>query len=223
MPLASRASARVLGYHAEFMKITLIVIGCAVVGLIIFLFAARKAHSPVGKPCSVCGAESKFGYSQHAEEDAAKIKPMCLQHLIAQLEREYSAFGGRAVVMQPAEGPPCYVFQPVKEWRQSFQNSKIADDVLTLLTKLEAKCHDCGQTANYLWVGSKGLTGDNFGETLEKGVSGTLLRQNPPPISLCGKCCFKHIAGELDSKRLSYLEVCAPKGDVDGFVIPMGY
>jgi len=88
---------------------------------------------------------------------------------------------------------------------------------------MDTKCHDCGQTANYLWVESNGLTGDNFGETLNKGVSATLLRQNAAPISLCPKCCVKRVARALEAKRLSYLEVCAPKGNANGFVIPMGY
>jgi hypothetical protein len=47
--------------------------------------------------------------------------------------------------------------------------------------------HNCGQHANYLWIESKGLTGDNFSETLDKVFSETLLFNNPRPISLCGK------------------------------------
>jgi hypothetical protein len=205
------------------MKLSLIVLGCIVVGFIIFLIAKRKANSPVGKACSVCGAQSSFGYSDHAEEDADKIKPRCLTHLVSELESSYQSFRGRAVVIEPADGPPCYVFQPVEEWRQAFKDSKIADDVSSLLAKMDAKCLDCGQTANFLWVESSGLTGDNFGETLDKGVSATLLRQNSAPISLCPKCCVKRVVRVLETKRLSYLEVCAPKGNANGFVIPMGY
>jgi len=205
------------------MKISLIVLGCAVIGFVILLLATRKVKSPVGKACSVCGVTSSYGYSQHAEEDAGKIKPMCLGHLISQLESDYEGFRGRAVVVEPADGPPCYVFQPVQEWRQAFKDSGIPDDVSSLIAKMDAKCHHCGQTANYLWVESKGLSGDNFGETLDKGVSATLLRENPAPISLCPKCCVKRVANILEAKRVSYLEVCAPKGSADGFVIPMGY
>src|SRR5207249_4332128 len=99
---------------------------------------------------------------EHAEEDAAKIKPMCLEHIMSKLERDYTSFGGRALVIEPADGPPCYVFQPVEEWRRSFKDSKIADDVTSLLAKMDTKCHDCGQGASYLWVESNGLNGDNF-------------------------------------------------------------
>ncbi|SRR6266540_1848857 len=205
------------------MKISLIVLGCVVIGFVILFFATRRANSPVGKPCSVCGVQSSYGYSEHAEEDADKIKPLCLAHLISELESNYLSFRGRAVVIEPADGPPCYVFQPAEEWRQAFKDSKIAGDVSSLLSKMDEKCHDCRQTASCLWVESKGLTGDNFGETLDKGVSATLLRRNPAPISLCPKCCVKRIANALEAKRLSYLEVCAPKGNADGFVIPMGY
>ncbi len=205
------------------MKISLIVLGCVAIGFVILLLATRKAKSPVGKPCSVCGLQSRYGFSEHAEEDADKIKPLCLGHLISELESNYQSFRGRAVVIEPADGPPCYVFQPVEEWRQAFKESKIADDVSSLLARMETKCHDCGQPANCLWVESKGLTGDNFSETLDKGVSATLLRENPAPISLCPKCCVNRVARALEAKRLSYLEVCAPKGNADGFVIPMGY
>jgi hypothetical protein len=139
------------------------------------------------------------------------------------LDSDYQSFRGRAVVIAPADGPPCYVFQPVEEWRQAFKDSRISDDVSSLIAKMDAKCHDCGQTANCLWLESKGLTGENFEETLDKGISAALLRQNPAPISLCPKCCVKRVASSLEANRLSYLEVCAPKGNADGFVIPMGY
>ncbi len=205
------------------MKISLIILACVVIGFVILMLAMRKSNSPVGKPCSVCGIPSSYGYSDHAEEDADKIKPMCLIHLASELEINYPSFRGHAVVIEPAGGPPCYVFQPTEEWRQAFPDSKISGDVSSLLAKMDTKCHDCAQTANYLWVESKGLTGGNFGETLDKGVSATLLPHNPVPISLCSKCCASRIAKALETKRLSYLEVCAPKGNADGFVIPMGY
>jgi hypothetical protein len=205
------------------MKLSLILLGCIAVGFVILMWATRKANSAVGKPCAVCGTRSSYGYSDHAEEEADKIKPLCLAHLIPELESNYQSFRGRAVVIEPADGPPCYVFQPVEEWRQAFKDSKIADDVSSLLVKMDTKCRDCGQAANYLWVGSSGLNGDNFVETLDKGLSATLLRQNPAPISLCPKCCVKRIARALETKHLSYLEVCAPIGNADGFVIPMGY
>src|SRR5579862_4552227 len=99
------------------MKMPLIVLGCAIIGFVMLLLAIRKVKSPVGKPCSVCGVTSRYGYSQHAEQEADKIKPMCFGHLRSQLESDYEGFRGRAVVVEPADGPPCYVFQPVQEWR----------------------------------------------------------------------------------------------------------
>jgi hypothetical protein len=208
------------------MKIVLIIAGCFVVLIVILilvLFAIRKANLPLGKACVVCGAQAKFGYSEHAEEDAKKIKPMCLTCLVSQLKKDYTSFTGRAVVIQPAAGPPCYVFQPVKEWQAYFKESKIGPDVNSLLSKMESQCHDCGQKANYLWVESTGLTGDNFGNSLDNGLSETLLRHNPKPISLCSRCVVKRIEKDLRYKNLSYLEVCGPKGVGNGFVIPMGY
>lgn len=204
------------------MKIALIVAGIFTV-LMVLSLALRKDNSPVGKACITCGAEAKFGYSEHAEEDPKKIKPMCLTCLVSQLKKDYSSFPGRAVVIQPAAGPPCYVFQPVKEWQAYFKESKIGPDVNSLLSKMELDCHDCGQKANYLWVEATGLTGDNFRNSLDDGLSGTLLLNNTKPISLCSKCVVKRIEKDLRYKNLSYLEVCGPKGDDNGFVIPMGY
>jgi hypothetical protein len=188
----------------------------------VYLVVRRKSDWPVGKPCSVCGAVSGYGYDKEAE-DLASIKPMCLKCLVEQIEKEYAVFTGRAVVIQPADGPPCYVFQPVKEWRESFKDSTIADDVVSLLANLDAKCHDCGQEARFLWVESSGLNGDNFSEALDRGISETLLRSNPEPVSLCAKCCVGHIAKDLRERGITYGEVCSPKGAADGFVVPMGY
>jgi hypothetical protein len=201
----------------------LIILVCIVVGVAVFFFAVQRRNSPKGKTCCVCGAVSLFGYSTHAEQDANEIRPMCLKHLTLELGTDYESFHGRAVVVEPAPGPPCYVFQPIEEWGRAFKNTKITDDTTSLISKMDAKCHDCGQGANYLWAGSKGLNGENFGETLEQGISATLLRQNLAPVSLCPKCCVKRISNTLKENRLSYLEVCAPKGNGTGFVIPMGY
>jgi hypothetical protein len=203
------------------MNLFLIEIGCIAVSIALFLLV-RRIKSPMGKACSICGAESNYGYDEYAE-DLENIKPMCLRCLVLQLEKEYARFGGRAVIIQPCAGPPCYVFQPVEEWRKHFKESKITDDVLSLLASMEPKCHDCQQRANYLFIESKGLTEDNFTEILDKGPSETLLQQNPKPISLCPKCCIRHIARELEMNHISYLEVCSPRGNGDGFVIPMAY
>jgi hypothetical protein len=204
------------------MKLILILLGCVFL-LAILLFAIRKTKSPLDKPCAFCGAAAKFGYSEHAEDDFEKIKPMCLNCLVSQLKKDYSSFTGQAVVIQPAAGPPCYVFQPVKEWQAYFEKSKIGPDVNSLLARMEPRCHDCEQRANFLWVESKGLNADNFGKSLDEGLSETLLPHNPKPISLCAKCTVWRIAEDLKGKQLSYIEVCGPKGVGNGFVIPMGY
>jgi hypothetical protein len=201
----------------------LVVLGCAAALILILLLVTRKTKSPFGRACAVCGAEPRYGYSEHAEEVSEKIRPMCLKCLVSQLEKDYEGYAGRAIVVQPAAGPPCYVFQTMKGWREHFKESKIADDGLSLLATMEPRCHECGLKAKYLWIESRDLTGDNFGECLDRGFSETLLRHNPKPVSLCAGCCVKRIAQDLELKHLSYLEVCAPRGTDEGFVIPMGY
>jgi hypothetical protein len=151
------------------------------------------------------------------------MKPLCRKCLIAQLEQDYASYVGRAVVIQPAVGPPCFVFQEINEWNAAFKDSMIGKDTQSLLAGIEQQCRDCGQKANYLWVESSGLTGDNFEDTLNKGISLTLLLKNPKPISLCGKCCVARIGNALEKGDIEYMEVCGPKGSTDGFVVTMGY
>ena len=204
--------------------ICIIVLGVAASAFVLFRWWRKW---PVSSTCSVCGAKRldgpQYGYSDHAEEDASKMKPLCREHLIAQLETVYSSYQKRALVIQPASGLPCYVFQPIKEWNDFFKDSRIGSDAENLLAGMNPKCQDCGENANYLWVESNGLTGDNFEETLNKGVSETLLNKNPKPISLCGKHSVQRIAAALEQQNVFYLEVCGPKGTDNGFVVPMGY
>jgi hypothetical protein len=205
------------------MKFFLIGLGCVVLLWIIYSLFLRKKKPIMSKRCSVCGAESKYGYSEYAEEEMKNIKSMCMKCLITQLEKDYTAFSGRAVVIQPTPGPPCYVFHSNEEWGKFFKESKMDDDTRAYLLRMETICHDCGQKANFLWIQSSGLTEHNFGNVLKKGFSETLLPRNPKPISLCGKCCVRNIASELKEKDITYLEVCGPKGTDDGFVVPMAY
>ena len=205
------------------MKIAIVFTGLAVVLILTFLFLSQRKNSAVQKVCVICGAESRFGYSEHAEEDLEKIEPLCLQCLVTRLEEDYTTFAARAVVIQPADGPPCYVFQPLQEWREHFKASKIADDVASILREMEPRCQECGAKASYAWLESRGLNGENFGETLDNGLKNTLLTQNPRPVSLCAACCVRRVSNDLETKRLAYIEVSGPKGADDGFVVPMGY
>jgi hypothetical protein len=186
-----------------------------------FSLFRRRSRSPLDKPCSVCGGISQYGYSDQAESD--NLASMCLPCLRAQLERDYGSFQGRAVVVQPAPGPPVYVFQPSVEWAKSFPETRIADDVRRLLDSMPTTCGHCGTPSRFVWVESRGLTGHNFGYVLDRGISEALLRENPAPLSHCAQCCVARITQTLQSRNISYLEVCSPRGAGFGFVLPMGY
>ena len=204
------------------MKIFFIILLCILFAWIAYFFFLRKTKTPIRRRCSVCGAEPKYGYSEHAG-DINNIKSICRKCLIAQLEKDYATFSGRAVVIQPVPGPPCYVFHSNEEWSKSFKKSKMDDDARAYLLRMDLICRDCGQKANFLWIESSGLTAYNFGNVLAKGFSDTLLPRNPKPISLCGKCCVRNIAKEMEGKDITYLEVSGPRGEDDGFVMPMAY
>jgi len=175
------------------------------------------------KRCSKCAAPAAYGYSDHAEESIEKIRPLCLSCLKPQLDRDYEDFNGRAVVVAPVAGPPVYVFQSTKVWDEHFPNTMIAQDVRSLVERIHSTCHECRKVAKFLWVEGAGLDEKNFIELLDRGISQTLLKNNAPPVSLCATCCVAHILRELESKRISYLEVCSPKAGDTGFVLPMGY
>jgi hypothetical protein len=99
------------------------------------------------------------------------LRPVCRDCLNVRLRLDYRSFNGHAVVIQPALGPPVYVFQPADQWAQPFSGTQIADDVRSLLEHMSDECSDCGGRARFLWVESQGLTERNFGETLERAFS----------------------------------------------------
>ena len=208
------------------MTFFLTVAACIVFAWLIYSLFLRKKKAPavaIGKRCSVCGAGPTYGYSENTEEEAKDMKPLCLKCLVSQLRNDYTAFSARAVVIQPAPGPPCYVFHSSRGWGESFKESKMDDDTRAHLLNMDTLCRDCGQKANFLWIESRGLTAHNFGNVLRKGFSETLLTGNPKPVSLCAKCCVNHIAEALREKEITYLEVSGPRGVEDGFIIPLAY
>lgn len=184
-------------------------------------FLRRK--SPLDSPCAVCARPARYGYSEHAETSLKDLRPMCLACLTGQLCSDYRAFDSRAVVVQPASGPPVHVFEPAAEWASSFPDSQIPKDVAQLLETMRPTCGQCGSQAKFLRVESAGLTGSNFNEVIDVGISESLLKENPQSVSLCADCCVARIAHALKAMRISYLEVCSPRGRDLGFVLPMGY
>ena len=63
----------------------------------------------------------------------------------------------------------------------------------------------------------------NFGETLERGILGTLLKRNSAPLSTCAQCCVRRISASMEAQGIHYMEICSHKDDTTGFVMPMGY
>jgi len=204
------------------MKAFLLTLICIILVWLVYSFFFKKRKTSAISCCSFCGNESRSGYSEYPR-DIKKNRPVCIKCLVSRLEDDYSDFSGRAVVFQPISGTIGYFFHRIKDWEKSFRESKIDDDARSYLLRMDTACHGCGQRANFLWIGSNGLTKYNFGNILKKGFAETLLPMNPTPISLCGRCCVTRIAKELEEKEITYLEVVTPKGTEDGFVMPMAY
>jgi hypothetical protein len=147
------------------------------------------------------------------------IASVCLNCLKTKLATDYGQFGARALVIEPAATLPCYVFQPSTKWK----GHKLAEETEKLVSKMELACHHCGAKANFLWLTSNGLAENNVDKLLAAGISETLLRWgNRPPEAVCGRCCVSLICKSIESRRLTFAEVCAPRSE-DGFVLPMGY
>jgi hypothetical protein len=88
---------------------------------------------------------------------------------------------------------------------------------------MQDSCNHCGAKANFLWLTSGGLRLENLHELFAKGVSETLLRWgNSPPQPVCGRCCVNFICGSIETRRITFAEVCGPRSE-DGFVLPMAY
>jgi hypothetical protein len=193
----------------------------AVAVILVALLAAAlylRKHRTHAK-CSTCGAPSQFGYSREAESAAGDIVRLCLACLVARLSDDFRNYAARALVVEPAADLPCYVFQPKSKW----VDSKLAADLTTLLAGMEDTCCRCGAHANFLWVTSNGLQPSTIEQFFSEGPSRTLLQwSNAQPISVCGPCCLALIKKTIETRSLTFLEVCGPRSE-DGLMLPMGY
>jgi hypothetical protein len=194
------------------------------IAVAVFLFAVAagvlylRRHQTYAK-CSNCGAQSQFGYSRQAESEGSDIVRLCLPCLVAKLRDDYRNYAARALVIEPAADLPCYVFQPKNKW----SGSKLAEDLTTLLGNMEDACSHCRSHANYLWVTSNGLLPSTFDQIFSEGLSQTIFKWgNQQPVSLCGPCCLAVVKKAIESRGLTFLEVCGPRSQ-DGIIIPMGY
>jgi hypothetical protein len=194
------------------------------IAIAVFLLAVAagalylRRHQTHAK-CSNCGAPSQFGYSHQAESKRSDIVRLCLACLVAKLGDDYRNYAARALVIEPAADLPCYVFQPKSKW----PGSKLAEDLTTLLGNMERACRHCRSHANYLWVTSNGLLSSTFDQVFSEGPSQTILKWgNEQPVSLCGPCCLTLVKKAIESRGLTFLEVCGPRSE-DGIIIPMGY
>jgi hypothetical protein len=190
-------------------------------GVATTLFLALLYFRMQKKParCVFCGLPSRFGYSMQAESAKRDIASVCLNCLQSKLAAEYEKFEARALVIEPAQAFPCYVFQPNKKWK----DCTLSEETETLLSNMKPDCHRCGARANFLWVTANGLRGENADMLFAQGIGETLLRWgNDSASSLCWRCCVDLIFQSIENRQLAFLEVCGPRSE-NGFVLPMGY
>lgn len=198
-----------------YVPIAVILVGILIVVVVALYLRNRQSH----KTCANCGSPSQFGYSREAESELENIVNLCFTCLLKKMTDDYESYEGRAVVIQPAAGFPCYVFQSSSRW----PDSNLTKEVAEMFLATDEACNQCGSKAHYLWVSSKGLNPSTFEQVLSNGLSETLLRWgNPRPTSLCSRCCVKSIAKAIEEHSLTFLEICSPRA-TNGFVIPMGY
>jgi hypothetical protein len=210
--------------HISTSLLSLIVVA-GIAAIVIALVALRtRGAASRDRVCARCAAAALYGYSQKAESARKDIVPLCLNCLLTQLEQDYSAFAGRAVVIQPVADLPCYVFRD-REYLQwlSTESPEMDREVHDLLSKI-GQCKRCGSVAHCEWVESRGLNEKTFEALLQLGIVKTLLAWgNPAPISLCGKCLVRQISQSVRGEGFSHIEVSSPHGTDEGIVLPMGY
>jgi hypothetical protein len=198
----------------------LVAVAGAVTALVVRRFLRGGASRK--RTCARCGAAPQHGYSPKAESDHQDIEPLCAACLIKQLEQDYAAYRGRAVVLQPVSDVPCYVFRDREYLQWVSPDAQYLDQDVGHLLEQIGKCSACGDAAHCMWIESRGLDGKTFEIVLKRGLAKTLLASgNPAAVSLCGKCTVRRIAAGL--RGVSYTEVCSPHGADEGVVIPMGY
>jgi hypothetical protein len=190
----------------------------ALVAVLFWAIAYFGVHGK-SRSCVVCGLPSTFGYSTQAESARKDIASVCLNCLKKKLAEDYEKFEARALVVEPAPDLPCYVVQPSSKWK----DQKLSEETETLLLNMKAACHRSGARANFLWVTSIGLRGDNAEMVFVQGIAETLLRWgNSSASSVCARCCVSLISQSIERQQLTFVEVCAPRSE-NGFVIATGY
>lgn len=113
-------------------------------GFLDFFSRLRKKH------CAGCGQVAIHRYSRAAESCAKDITPLCVSCLDSQVLLDYRDFGGRAVLIAPAVGVPCYVCRDRESLRSISPESpglyRELDEVLSTVQD----CRDCGPEAHCL-------------------------------------------------------------------------
>lgn len=192
-----------------------VLVGIIIAVALLLYMRWRQSHGI----CANCGAPSQFGYSREPESKTEDIIKLCLTCLAAKLRGDYQRYEGRALVIEPATGFPCYVFQANSRWA----DSRLAKEVNEICSKTDKACSRCSSQAQYFLVTSNGLSPSNFEQLLSDGLLQTLLQWgNPRPIALCAGCCVESITKAIADHGLRFYEVCSPRSE-GGFVIPMGY
>ena len=122
-------------------------IAVILIGVLIAVAAAQYLRRRLShKTCANCGSPAQFGYSHEAESELEDILNLCFTCLVRKLTDDYGSYEGRAVVLQPAAGFPCYVFQSSSRW----PDSKLAREVAELFSATDEACNQCGSNAHYL-------------------------------------------------------------------------
>lgn len=168
------------------------------------------------KTCS-CGNPPVSGYSSCAETQLKNIEPVCNGCLLSRFAQEVSTYQNKAVILEPSEDFPCYVFQPL-DGLQAISSSVFLDDVSSLLSGMDPLCKKCDKLSSFLWIGSAELSAAEQTRFFQEGISKTL--NTSSKVSLCVDCCVESLRRYFPP--LQFLEVCAPKNR-DGVQLPMGY
>ena len=150
--------------------------------------------------------------------------PLCNSCLSEQMEQDFSGYGGRCLLFEPALGPECLLFEPLDSTPQvsaaqsSAAPAAVPPDtaqpaVRTALERAAAPCSGCGAGSHFVWVGVEPDANLWEQDLLPALQDGELAASDP----LCGRCAARRLMRSIEQRGLYFEGITVPAG-ADGLM-----
>jgi hypothetical protein len=136
--------------------------------------------------------------------------PLCNSCLSEQIERDFSAYGGRCLLFEPALGPECLLFAPLPAAALAAAQPAAAR---AALERAAGPCAGCGAGSHFVWVGVE-PDANLWEEDLLPGLQRGELAASDP---LCGRCAARRLMRSIEQRGLYFEGITVPAG-ADGLL-----